>query len=73
MSWPCSLLAVKTPKGVKPVLSDHEIIEKFNTLLNGLLDDQCRQTILNCVMTIEDLSDPHILIGELKQSVKSFM
>lgn len=60
---------VEMPRGVRPKLSDIEIMEKWETLTTGLLDEERRNLVLDSVMRIEGLSNMDHLVGELRKRV----
>lgn len=55
---------VRAAKGVDPELSNEEIVEKWRSLMKGVIDDQRREKIEDFVLGIEHCSDI-VALGEL--------
>ena len=64
---------VEFPRGVKPKLSDEEIIQKWKTGTGEIIDEQRRESIETKVTTIKELKDVRSLIKVLRQPVNSVL
>jgi len=62
---------VKSPRGVTPPCSNEDIVEKWRSLVRGVLDDERRDKIEKCVLNIETLEDIDELLKLLEPTVKS--
>lgn len=60
-------------RGVRPKLSDKEIMQKWETLMTGLLGEERRSLIADDVMKIEELSSLDHLLGQLRKHVECIL
>lgn len=61
---------VKAPRGVKPLLTNEEIREKWITLTREVIDETTQASIENLVLSIEDQVDPGELVALLAQQTE---
>ena len=62
---------VAAPRGVKPDLSNEEIVEKWKDLTNGVIDDARRDRIEKLCLGLEDLEDVMELSAELAGTTRN--
>lgn len=63
--------SVDAPRGVAPPVSNEEVVEKWRSLVEGVLDTTRREEIEKCVLGLESLEDVNVLSGLLAGVVTS--
>lgn len=54
---PTLVQAVKAPKGIKPPMSNEEVVSKWRSVTKGIIDDERRQQIEDLVLDLDGLKD----------------
>ena len=63
--------SVRAPKGIEPAVSNEEIVNKWRSLVDGVLDVERRDQIEECVLGMDKVEDISVLCGLLAGVVKS--
>ena len=63
--------SVEAPKGIKPPVSNEDIVDKWRRLVDGVLEGERRERIESCVLGLEGLNDVRGLSELLAGVVKS--
>ncbi len=63
--------SVEAPRGIKPPVSNEDIVDKWRRLVDGVLDEERREKIEKCVLVLEGLEDVKVLSELLAGLVKS--
>jgi aconitate decarboxylase len=63
--------SVKAPRGIEPPVSNEDIVDKWRSLVDGVVDVERREQIEKCVLGLDRLADVRDLCGLLAGIVKS--
>lgn len=62
---------VEAPRGIKPPISNNEIVEKWRDLMKGVIDQDRMEEIEQIVLNMEDCQDVSLLIEILGRPTRS--